>query len=198
MKPNWEADGVFFGKLDLSDEVIVGTTILSTSCRGNAHRRSSESCPSTFEHSYRKHHWRSTRRSLKSLKSFSRDSSPGQDGCTYEHLKVLMDDVDAFELLYEISEALTTARLTALTKKDGGVRGIATCCSLRRLTARTLAKRFAKDFEANDCAHSWMTSCCASQGRSGTCMFFRRIVAEEASTFTKKRRVWKQKLHFHR
>ena len=32
-----------------------------------------------------------------------------------------MDDVDACELLYEISKALTTARLTALTKKDGGV-----------------------------------------------------------------------------
>ena len=27
--------------------------------------------------------------------------SPGPDESTYEHLKVLMDDVDAFELLYE-------------------------------------------------------------------------------------------------
>ena len=26
MEPRWEADGVFLGKLDLSDEVIVGTT----------------------------------------------------------------------------------------------------------------------------------------------------------------------------
>ena len=30
---------------------------------------------------------------LKSLKSSPRDSSPGLGGCTYEHLKVLMDDV---------------------------------------------------------------------------------------------------------
>ena len=42
------------------------------------------------------------------------------------------------------------ARLTALTKKDGGERGIATGCSMRRL-ARTLAKQFAKDFES-ECA----------------------------------------------
>ena len=40
------------------------------------------------------------------------------------------------------------ARLTALTKTDGGVRGIATGCSLRRLVARTLAKQFIKVFEA--------------------------------------------------
>ena len=98
---------------------------------------------------------------LKSLKSSPRGSSPGPGGCTYEHLKVLMDDADTFNLLHEavtslaqarvpasISKALTMARLTAVTKKDGGVRGIATGCSLRRLTARTLAKQFAKDFES--------------------------------------------------
>ena len=101
---------------------------------------------------------------MKSLKSSPRGSSPGPGGCTYEHLKVLMDDVDTFGLLYEavtslaqarvpasISKALTMARLTAVTKKDGGVRGIATDCSLRRLTARTPAKQFAKDFES-ECA----------------------------------------------
>ena len=98
---------------------------------------------------------------LKSLKSSPRGSSPGPGGRTYEHLKVLMDDVDTFNLLHEavtslaqarvpasISKVLTMARLTALTKKDGGVRGIATGCSMRRLTARTLAKQFAKDFES--------------------------------------------------
>ena len=52
--------------------------------------------------------------------------------------------------LFKIT-ALTMARLTAVTKKDGGVRGIATGCSLRCLTARTLAKQFAKDFES-ECA----------------------------------------------
>ena len=44
-----------------------------------------------------------------------------------------------------------SARLTALNKLDGGVRGIATGCSLRRLVARTLAKQFGSAFEA-ECA----------------------------------------------
>ena len=101
---------------------------------------------------------------MKSLKTSPRGSSPGPGGCTYEHLKVLLDETDIFELLFDavtslaqarvpasISKALTSARLTAVTKKDGGVRGIATGCSLRRLTARTLAKQFAKEFE-KECA----------------------------------------------
>ena len=43
------------------------------------------------------------------------------------------------------------ARLTALLKPSGGVRGIATGCTVRRLVARTLAKQFMKAFEA-ECA----------------------------------------------
>ena len=43
------------------------------------------------------------------------------------------------------------ARMTALTKPDGGVRSIATGGSLRRLVARTLAKQFSKVFET-ECA----------------------------------------------
>ena len=76
---------------------------------------------------------------LKSLKTSPRGSSPGPGECTDEHLKVLLDETDFFELLFDavtsfaqaripasISKALTSARLTALTKKDGGIRGIAT------------------------------------------------------------------------
>ena len=71
-----------------------------------------------------------------------------------------MDDQDTLELLFEaatslvqakvpacVAAALTTVRLTALWKRDGGVRGIATGCFFRRLVARTLAKQFAEDFE---------------------------------------------------
>ena len=85
-------------------------------------------------------------------------------GCTYEHLRILSDDFDTFELLFEaatslaqasvpldIAPALMSARLTALTKPDGGVRAIATGCSLRRLVARTLTKQFASVFE-DECA----------------------------------------------
>ena len=71
-----------------------------------------------------------------------------------------MDDRDTLELLFEaatsfaqaavpasVAAALTTARLTALSKRDGGVRGIATGCSFRRLVARAPAKQPAEDFE---------------------------------------------------
>ena len=97
---------------------------------------------------------------LERLKSAPRGSSAGPGGWTFEHLKVLFDDTDTFHLLLaacnslaqervpgEIAQAPMGARLTALTKIDGGVRGIATGCSLRRLVARALAKRFIKVFE---------------------------------------------------
>ena len=75
-----------------------------------------------------------------------------------------MDDAGTFDLFFEavsslaqarvpveVGAALTGPRLTALAKPDGGVRGIATGCSLRRLVARTLAKQFAAEFE-KECA----------------------------------------------
>ena len=101
---------------------------------------------------------------LTSLKSAPRGSSPGPGGCTYEHLKVLLDESDTMELLFaactslaqsrvpsEVVPAIMGARLTALAKPDGGVRGIATGSSVRRLVARTLAKQFTKVFES-ECA----------------------------------------------
>ncbi|CAE7416640.1 unnamed protein product, partial [Symbiodinium pilosum] len=65
--------------------------------------------------------------------------APGLSGMRAEHLKLLLQDVNAIELLAEaatqlaqarvpadIPPALAMARLTALRKPDGGVRGIAT------------------------------------------------------------------------
>ena len=40
------------------------------------------------------------------------------------------------------------ATVTSLQKKDGGVRGIATGSSFRRLVAKTLARQFGKAVEA--------------------------------------------------
>ena len=51
----------------------------------------------------------------------------------------------------EIADVLMGARLTALTKPDGGVRGIATGSSLRQLVARILARQFMGAFE-KECA----------------------------------------------
>ena len=99
-----------------------------------------------------------------SLRSAPRGSSAGPGGCTYEHLKLMLDDTDSQELLLAtcnllaqgkvlavIGTALMGARLSALTKPNGGVREIATGCTVRRLVARTLAKQFMKVFEA-ECA----------------------------------------------
>ena len=99
-----------------------------------------------------------------SLRSAPLGSSAGLGGCTYEHLKLMLDDTDSQELLLAtcsllaqgkvpavIGTALMGARLTALTKPNGGVVGIATGCTVRRLVARTLAKQFMKVFEA-ECA----------------------------------------------
>ena len=68
---------------------------------------------------------------LKSLKSAPRGSSPGLGGCTYEHLRILLDDAVTTELLFdactslaqatlpsEISAALMCARLRAIVKGD--------------------------------------------------------------------------------
>ena len=73
---------------------------------------------------------------LQCLKSASRGSSPGPGGCTFEHLKMLLDEMDTVELLLEalnclaqakvpsdVTEALLGARLTALAKPDGGGQG---------------------------------------------------------------------------
>ena len=97
---------------------------------------------------------------LHSLKTAPRGSSPGAGGCTYEHIKILLDDSDTFDFVAEalnslarasvpreISRALMGARLTALRKPDGGVRGIATGTTLRRIVGRTLAKQFSKLFK---------------------------------------------------
>ena len=73
-----------------------------------------------------------------SLRSSPRGSSGGPGGRTYEHLKLLLDDNDATDLFVafcnriaqgkvpeEVRAAFTSARLTALSKPDGGIRGIA-------------------------------------------------------------------------
>ena len=47
---------------------------------------------------------------LKRLKSAPKGSSPGPGGSTYEHLRILVDDVDTMELLFEAVTSLAQAR----------------------------------------------------------------------------------------
>ena len=81
-------------------------------------------------------------------------------GARAEHFKLLLSDADGLELLMHaasvlaqarvppaVAAALALARMTALKKPDGGVRGIATGDVFRRLVSRALAKTWASTFD---------------------------------------------------
>ena len=94
------------------------------------------------------------------LRTAKRGAAPGLSGSTMDHYKVLLEDGEAFAHLTAmvnklanadvpapVLEALARARLTALTKPGGGIRGIATGEAFRRLTSRVLARHFATQFD---------------------------------------------------
>ncbi len=98
---------------------------------------------------------------LKNLRSSKRGAASGPSGTTAEHLQVVLDDEPCSALLHEaanhlaqadvppeIAQAIRLGRMTALRKRDGGVRGIVVGDMLRRLVARTFAQESAGDFEA--------------------------------------------------
>ena len=75
-------------------------------------------------------------------------------------LQVCLDDVELLQMLTSAAEAFARAavprvvfkafqqaNMTALLKRDGGVRGIATGTSFRRLVAKSLARQFSKEVE---------------------------------------------------
>jgi hypothetical protein len=83
-----------------------------------------------------------------SLRAAPLGASGGPGDTTYEHLKVALDDEDVAALLHfaslrlaraqvpkAIAEAFMLARMTALAKPHGGVRGIVTGSAFRRLVA---------------------------------------------------------------
>ena len=97
----------------------------------------------------------------KCLRNAPSGSASGPGGCTNEMLRVCLDDHELFQLLFRAAEdfatadmpepvrkAFMSATMTALQKPDGGVRGIATGTSFRRLVSRTLARQFGKAVEA--------------------------------------------------
>ena len=88
--------------------------------------------------------------------------SPGPGGCSNEILKVCLDDHESLALLTVAAEdfakaavppcvfkAFMSARMTALSEPDGGIRGIATGTVFRRLVAKTLARQFGPVVEAS-------------------------------------------------
>ena len=99
-------------------------------------------------------------RFLKNLRSARRGAAASPSGMTNEHLRLLLDDARGRKLLFAVGEQLARAavpeeviemvrvgRLTALTKPDGGVRGIVVGDTVRRLVARTIAQQLATTVE---------------------------------------------------
>ena len=125
----------------------------------------------------------SARAVASALRSARRGGAPGLSGMRAEHLKLLLQDVTAIELLAEaatqlaqarvpadIPPALAMARLTALRKPDGGVRGIATgdvfaaLCPKRSPDNGPLRLTWPRDHTSSPCRHEpaptrWQPTC---------------------------------------
>ena len=95
------------------------------------------------------------------LRSALSGCSPGPGGCSNEISKVCLDDHEGLKLLLSATEdfakaavpdsvfkAFMVARMTALQKPDGSIRGIATGTVFRRLLAKTIAGQFGTAVEA--------------------------------------------------
>ena len=87
---------------------------------------------------------------------------------TTEHLRPLLDDMRSLHLFFRVSERLARAqipegvadllrlgRITALSKPDGGVRGIVAGDVVRRLVARTIAKQLSTAVEQATSPHQY-------------------------------------------
>ena len=96
---------------------------------------------------------------LEALRSAGKGSAQDLAGTRYEHLRVLLDDDELWELLVQflqafaraevpesVAAALRLGRLTALKKENGKTRGIVAGSVFRRLSCKVLAKQFSDDF----------------------------------------------------
>ena len=94
---------------------------------------------------------------LKNLRNSRRGAVAGPSGLTGDHLRVILDsESDCVALCEfarvlvvgkvprEVMKAIRLGRVTALSKPDGGVRGIVVGDFLRRLVARTLVQQFSQ------------------------------------------------------
>ena len=97
-------------------------------------------------------------------------------GTRYEHLRVLIEDPDAWgmfarfaqafaraEVPQDVMQAMRLGRMTALQKDDGRVRGIVAGTVLRRLVCKTIAKQYAEVFLRTTAPYQF-----ALQTRAGT------------------------------
>ena len=81
----------------------------------------------------------------RNLRSSRRGAAAGPSGMTMEHLRPLLDDarsLHSFFFPHSVVDLVRLGRLTALTKPDGGVRGIVAGDVVRRLVARTMSQQW--------------------------------------------------------
>ena len=97
----------------------------------------------------------------RNFRSLRRGAAGGPSGMTTEHLRPLLSDIRGMRLLSALGSRLAIAdvpevavrmvrlgRMTALTKPDGGVRGIVAGDVVRRLVSRTMAQQMGKVVES--------------------------------------------------
>ena len=105
---------------------------------------------------------------LKNLRSARRGAAGGPSGMTTKHLRPLLDDDQRRRLLVTLGEQFARAQipdvavrmvrlglLTALSKPDGGVRGIFASDVIRRLVGRTKAQQLSQPVEAATAPHQY-------------------------------------------
>ena len=107
----------------------------------------------------------------RNLRSARRGVAGGPSGMTCEHLRPLLDERRAMQLLFKLGENLARAhvpqvvesmvrsgRMTALSKLDGGVRGIVSGDVIRRLVARTMAQQLGPAVKSATAPHEYALS----------------------------------------
>ena len=107
----------------------------------------------------------------RNLRSARRGAAAGPSGMTTEHFRLLCSDMRTLHVFFQVAEKFARGeipasvvkmvklgRMTALSKPDGGVRGIVTGDVVRRLVARTMAQQLGKAVEAATSPHRYAPS----------------------------------------
>jgi len=113
---------------------------------------------------------------LEALRSAGRGSAQDLSGTRYEHLRVLLEDEELWNVLVrllqalvrakvpeEVAAALRLGRMTALRKDNGKVRGIVAGSVLRRLASKAVVMQYGQALMAATAPYQF-----ALQTRAGT------------------------------
>ena len=114
---------------------------------------------------------------LTALRRSRKGAAPGPSGLTADTLRLVLDDETTTALFVEvcqhlaqarvplnIAQAIGLGRMVALTKPNGGIRGLVVGDVLRRVIARCIAQVFATQFHAACAPHQFALSSRAGTG----------------------------------